>query len=102
LGLATFQFFLGHGLRTLKPWTRIPVAILSGLGMINIPIGTLFGGYILYLMLSEKGKIVFSEDYRRIIDATPHVKYRTPVLVLILGVLLILMIGIGVFVAVHG
>ena len=34
-------------------------------------------GYILYLLLSKKGSMVFSPEYRLIIERTPHIKYRT-------------------------
>ncbi len=33
--------------------------------------------YILYLLLSKKGSMVFSSEYRRIIERTPHIQYRT-------------------------
>ena len=47
-------------------------------------------GYILYLMLSEKGSVVFSPAYKEIIARTPHIKYRTS---------LILKIALAVFVS---
>lgn len=97
--LGAAQLWVGIGLRSLKPWARIPTAILSGIGLIGFPLGTLINGYILYLVLSAKGKTVFSEDYQRVIEQTPHIKYRTSIVVWILLGLLLLLIG-GALVAV--
>jgi hypothetical protein len=46
------------------------------LGLIAFPIGTIINAYILYLLLSAKGKYVFSADYRAVITATPHIRYK--------------------------
>ncbi len=67
----------GSAIRKIKPWSRVVVGILSGLGLIAFPVGTLINGYILYLFFSKKGKMVFSPEYKDIITATPHVKYKT-------------------------
>jgi hypothetical protein len=51
-------------------------------------LGTLINGYILYLLLSAKWEMVFSAEYRDIIDATPHIKYRTSILIwMLLGII---------------
>ena len=76
--LAVFQFVAGAAIRKLKPWSRIAVGILSGFGLLGFPVGTLINAYILYLVFSKKGKTVFSESYKEIIAATPHIKYKTP------------------------
>ena len=95
LPLGIFQFVVGLGLRKLRPWTRIPTIILSALSMINIPIGTLIGGYFLYLVVSKKGKTILSPEYTAIIAATPHIKYKTPKwLYVVLGLLVALLIAI--------
>ena len=86
------QFFVGYGLRRLKPWARIPTAILSGFGLLGFPIGTIINAYIMYLVLCAKGKMVFSEEYRDVIAQTPHIKYRTSILVWILLGLVVLAI----------
>ena len=78
-------------MRALKSWGRIVGCILSGLGLLNFPVGTLINAYILYLFLSKKGRMVFSAEYKDIIAATPDVKYRTSILVWIfLGILVAL------------
>ena len=93
LGLAALQIWAGIGLRRLSPWARIPSGILSGFGLLGFPIGTLINGYILYLLFSKKGTTVFSEEYKRAIAQTPHIKYRTSLVVWILLGLLLLLIG---------
>jgi hypothetical protein len=51
---------------------------------------TLINGCILYLLYSKKGSTVFLEPYQRVISATPHVKYRTPLYVwILLGIFLL-------------
>jgi hypothetical protein len=95
VGISVAQIWVGIGLRKLKPWARIPSGILSGLGLIGFPIGTLINGYILYLLFSKKGATVFSPDYQRVIAETPHIKYRTSIVIWILLGLLLLLIGLG-------
>jgi hypothetical protein len=96
LGLIVFQWILAGGLRKLRPWVRIPTIILSIIGLIGFPIGTLISGYILYLMLSAKSKMIFSPEYQQVIAATPHLRYRTSLLRTVLIVLLV----IAVFMAI--
>jgi hypothetical protein len=91
LGLG--QFIVGRGLRRLKHWARIPSGILSGIGLLGFPIGTLINAYILYLLFSAKGKMVFSDEYREVIEHTPHIQYRTSIVVWILVGLLVVLCG---------
>lgn len=86
------SFVLGYGLRRLAPWARIPTVIVACIGLLGFPVGTLINGYILYLVLSEKGRRIFEPDYAEIVAATPHIKYRTSIVVWI--VLAILILGI--------
>lgn len=97
IALAGVQIWAGIGLRQLKPWARIPAGILSGLGLLAVPLGTLINGYILYLLFCKKGSMVFSEPYQRVIAETPHIKYRTSILVWIFLGLLVLLIAIAMF-----
>jgi len=91
------QFFAGWGVRALRPWGRIVGCVLSGIGLLGFPIGTLINGYILYLFLSKKGRTIFAPEYQAVIAATPHVKYRTSILVWIFLGLVVLLIGFVVF-----
>ncbi len=95
-GLAVLQFWIASGIRNLKQWSKIPVAIFSGVGLIGIPIGTLINGYILFLFFGKKGKIVFSDRYRGAIAATPHIKYRTSIIIWIFVGLLVALFAVGI------
>jgi hypothetical protein len=96
LALGIFQFIAGAAVRKFKPWSRIAVGILSGVGLIKFPVGTLINGYILFLVFGKKGRMVFSAPYQDIIAATPHVKYKTSKWVwIILGTILAL-VAIGI------
>ncbi|HWH68961.1 MAG TPA: DUF4339 domain-containing protein [Candidatus Sulfotelmatobacter sp.] len=99
LGLSAVQIWAGLGLRRLQPWARIPSGILSGVGLLGFPLGTLINGYILYLLFSKKGATVFSEGYKQVIAETPHIKYRTSIVIWILLGLVLLLISLGVFFA---
>ena len=84
---------VGRGLRKLRAWIRVPVGILAGLGLIQIPIGTLINGYILFLIFSRKGRTVLSPEYREVIEQTPHIKPRTSIVVwLALGLIVTLIV----------
>ncbi len=96
------QFFAGWGVRALRPWGRIVGCVLSAIGLLGFPIGTLINGYILYLFLSKKGRTIFAPEYQEVIAATPHVKYRTSILVWIFLGLVVLLIGLAVFGAMFG
>ncbi len=89
--MATVLGFGGVGLRGLKGWGRIIGTIGGVIGLIGFPIGTLISGYILYLLWGKKGRVVFSPAYRDVIAATPHIKYKTSIVVwIILGLLVLL------------
>lgn len=92
--LAAFSIAVGHQLRALKPWARIAGIVLSIIGLFGFPLGTLINGYILYLLLSQKGRRIFQPDYLDIVAATPKVKYRTSIVVwIILGILLLAIVA---------
>jgi hypothetical protein len=84
---------IGWGVRKLERWARIAGSVVSALGLLWFPIGTLLNGYILYLLLSKKGGTVFSPEYKSVIAATPHIKNKTSVVV---WVFLALLIGLSV------
>ena len=97
--LGAGQLWVGAGLRRLRRWTRIPTGILSGIGLLGFPLGTIINAYILYLIFSQKGKTVFSDEYQAVIEQTPHIKYRTSIVVWILLGLVVALIGIGLIAA---
>ena len=96
------QFFAGWGVRRLRPWGRILGCVLSGIGLLGFPIGTLINAYILYLFLSRKGRTVFSPEYKDVIAATPDVKYKTSIVVWIFIALVLAFIVIAIGVSVIG
>jgi hypothetical protein len=80
----------GFGLRKLKSWARIVATIVGAIGLLGFPIGTIINGYILYLLWNRKGRTVFTPEYQNVIAATPHVKYKTSILVwIILGIIVL-------------
>ncbi len=50
----------GIGLLYLKPWARIVGIVLSGINLINIPIGTIAGAYGLWVLLSKDTERLFA------------------------------------------
>lgn len=84
--------FLAHSLRTLKGWVRIPAIILSCFGLLGFPLGTLIHGIILSAIAGEKGRMIFSPEYKAIIAATPHIRQKTSMAVTVLLGLLILIL----------
>jgi Ca2+/Na+ antiporter len=94
IALAALFVVVGRGIRNLRSWARTTGIVLAAIGLLGFPLGTVLNGYILYLLLAKKGKRIFEDDYKDIIEATPHVKYRTSVLVWIfLGLLLLAIAG---------
>ena len=100
LALGVFQGFVGYGLRRLQPWSRIAGSVLSAIGLIGFPIGTIISAYFLYLLVSKKGKVVFSPEYQSVIEQTPHIKYKVSIVVWILLGLLAALILTGLIFAV--
>lgn len=101
-GMAVFQIVVARGLWQLLPWARIAATVLSCIGLLGVPLGTIISAYFLYLLQSEKGTMVFSDQYKEVIRATPHIKYRTSLIVWILLGALIALILVGVIAAIFG
>jgi hypothetical protein len=100
LVMGLLSFFVGRGIRDLRPWARTAMIVLAVIGLLGFPVGTLINAYILYLALSAKGKRIFESDYREIIAATPDVKYRTSVVTWIaIGLLILLLAALVMFAA---
>jgi hypothetical protein len=94
-GMGALQIWVGWGIRQLKPWARIASGVLSGIGLLGFPLGTLINAYILYLLFSKKGTTIFSPDYQRVIAETPHIKYKTSIIVWILVAIVIFGCGLA-------
>lgn len=88
-----------YGLRRLRGWARIPAIVISTIvliiGLINLSLGVIIHIYILAKLMGKEARFIMTPEYQRIIAATPHVKYKTSILVkVLLALLLILLIGI--------
>jgi hypothetical protein len=112
---SSLNLALGIGLRRLKTWARWTAVVLISLSLlwvllgigfvmvINQPgvaivyaIAALIPGYILYLLISSKGSVVFSPEYRAVINQTPHIKYKTSLLVKVLLGLFVALIVLAI------
>ncbi len=100
--LGVIQLMTGLGLRKLKPWSRIVAVVLSVIGLLNVGLGTVVCAYFLYLLLSKKGKMVFSDEYREVMEQTPHIRYRTPKALVALVALLVVVLTLAVAAALLG
>jgi hypothetical protein len=58
------QIIGGIGLLKMQPWARILVIVLSGLGLLSIPIGTAMGIYGLWVLLNEETVRLFAAPPR--------------------------------------
>ena len=83
---------LGIGLRRLDARVRIPSAVFCGFGLLWVPIGTVVNAYFIYLLLCAKGRTVFSENYKHVIEQTPHVRHRTSVFIWVVFLVLVLVL----------
>ncbi len=52
--LAVLTIWTGRNLRRLSPSARTPVGLLSGIGLLGFPGGTIINAYILYLVFSKQ------------------------------------------------
>ena len=91
--MAAAQLAAGWGVRGLRKWGQVVGCVLSALGLLAFPVGTLINLYVLYLLLSKKGRTIFSPEYREVVAATPHVKYKTSILVWIFLALLVALVA---------
>ena len=57
--MALIRVMAGFGLMKGAQWARFTIIILSVLSLINFPIGTIFGVYSLWVLLSAEGKREF-------------------------------------------
>jgi hypothetical protein len=96
LGLSCFQLYAGRTMQTLNAKGKIPAIIVSAIGLLAFPCGTLISAVALYLLLSPKGEMIYSPQYKEIVQATPHIRYKTSIIVWILLFLLLGLIALGI------
>jgi len=51
----------GIGLLTCKPWARILTLVMAAIGLLNIPIGTLKGVYIIWVLVQSETVSLFEK-----------------------------------------
>ena len=51
---------VGIGLTKFQPWSRVGGLVLSGLNLLNFPLGTALGVYGFWVLLSKETEVVFS------------------------------------------
>lgn len=100
LALALLHFWVGRAIRNLKPWARKATLALAFVQLFAVPIGTMLGFYIIYLLTDQRAKVLFSPGYHEVVRQTPDVRYRTPAsLWIALGVLIAVVLGLISYVA---
>ena len=83
--MGVIALVIGRMYRKLSPAVKVPGTIFAVIGLLGFPLGTLLNVYVLYLLYSEKGKVVLSADYQEIMAETPKIKYRTSIILKILA-----------------
>ncbi len=91
------MFALGWGIDRLQKWSR-PVSFIA------IMIATVFfipvapvSLYIMYLLFSDRGRVVFSDEYRAVVKQTPHIRPGRNGLLWILLLAFLTMILLAIF-----
>ena len=97
IALTIIPIIAAVGIRKLRPWGRVVSIILSAIGLIAFPIGTLINIYILYILIAPKASMIFSPLYKEVIALTPDVKYKTSKAVWIILGLFVLLVLIAFF-----
>ena len=92
--LGALELWLWSGLRKLRRNVRVPAMILAGFGLLGFPVGTIISAYILYLLGSQKGVQVFSDEYAQVIAATPHIKYKLSIVTKVFLVILVVLLAV--------
>ncbi|MEM9236118.1 MAG: hypothetical protein AAGB14_05015 [Verrucomicrobiota bacterium] len=94
LGAGVLYTATGIGLRYRTRWAHRLGVVMTIPWLVLFPVGTAFGVYSLWLLLSERGRFVFRGEYEKVIRRTPEISYRTPMISwLAVGVVIVLLIG---------
>jgi hypothetical protein len=119
--LSGLHLALGIGLTRLQTWARwtdvvlisfsllmVMVALVASVFLGTYPvlliylIAALIPAYMLYLLVGPKASTVFSPEYKAIIARTPHIKYRTSLLVKIVLAIFVTIILLAIVGAIVG
>ena len=98
-GLGAVQIYTGVGLRRFTIPARRLATVFSVIGLIVFPVGTLINAYFLYILYGRKGRVVFSLEYRDVIRQTPHLRYKSSMVIRILGFVVLAVLSMVVLAA---
>ena len=56
----------GWGILNHRPWSRVLVLIVSVLNLMNVPVGTLIGGYSLWVLLNDESRLLLESGGRQV------------------------------------
>lgn len=56
----------GWGILNYRPWSRVLVLIVSVLNLMNVPVGTLIGGYSLWVLLNDESRLLLESGGRQV------------------------------------
>jgi hypothetical protein len=59
--LSAPALFAGFGLLRRRPWARVLALVLGTLELFHVPLGTVIGGYTLYVLLQDATRLHFDE-----------------------------------------
>ena len=66
VGLLSLPSILGGwGILNYKPWSRVTVMVVSALSLLSFPVGTLIGGYSLWVLLNDESRLLLESGGRR-------------------------------------
>ncbi len=58
--ISAFGLFAGFGLLNHQPWARNVLIVVSAFRLFRWPMGTLFGGYSLWVLFHDETRSIFS------------------------------------------
>lgn len=73
LAYSVFRLWTGLQLCFLQPGARVPVIVLSAIGLLGFSIGTIVSAYFLYLVAGAKELYVLSPAFAEVRRSTPHI-----------------------------
>ena len=88
--LAAGHAFAAYLVLRLDARARFSASVMALTGLLALPIGTVLGGYLLYLVHSAKGRRILSPEYRAVVAKTPEFKCRVTNAAFALGAALVL------------
>ena len=72
IGLVVLQALVAIAMRRKMGNARYAAMLLAALGIFAFPFGTIFGVYILVVMGAKETPFVMSDEYKKVIKATPQ------------------------------